>query len=132
MRRSQAFQVGRAQPVQAIVPEPAGCPQARRRPTPAPASQAALTPAMLRPIVQEAKSRWDAAGLDAAQAARLRRLDVKVADLPPGHLGLALAGAIYVDRDAAGYGWFVDATPGDDREFPASPGGPAWSHADLL
>ena len=24
---------------------------------------------------------------------------------------------IWIDRDAAGYGWFLDPTPGDDREF---------------
>src|SRR3569833_1388275 len=34
VRRSHAFHVVRAQPVQAIVPEPAGCPHARSRPTP--------------------------------------------------------------------------------------------------
>jgi hypothetical protein len=24
---------------------------------------------------------------------------------------------VVIDRDAAGHGWFVDATPGDDKEF---------------
>ena len=32
-------------------------------------------------------------------------------------LGSAVPAHIAIDGDAAGYGWFVDATPGDDAEF---------------
>lgn len=49
-------------------------------------------------------------------------------------------GRILVDDDAAGWGWFVDPTPGDDREFAFRAGGTqmravTWSainHIDLL
>ena len=43
---------------------------------------------------------------------------------------------ILIDRDAAGFGWFIDRTPGDDREFDAShdasPTSLADGHMDLL
>ena len=42
---------------------------------------------------------------------------VQVADLPGGLLGEAVGKTILIDRDAAGYGWFVDPTPADDLEF---------------
>src|SRR5262249_24346762 len=32
----------------------------------------------------------------------------------------------------AGYGWFIDATPADDSEFPATPESPAYGKVDLL
>ena len=32
-------------------------------------------------------------------------------------LGRALTNVIQIDTDAAGFGWFVDATPHDDLEF---------------
>ena len=49
-------------------------------------------------------------------------------------------GVVTQDRDAAGHGWFVDPTPGQDEEFvggaggplSAAPGGPADGREDLL
>jgi hypothetical protein len=37
-------------------------------------------------------------------------------------LGLATRTTVYIDRDAAGHGWFIDPTPAVDEEFspPAS------------
>ena len=32
-------------------------------------------------------------------------------------LGFAAGDTIWLDADAAGWGWFVDPTPGDDSEF---------------
>jgi len=32
-------------------------------------------------------------------------------------LGIASGASIILDRDAAGYGWFIDATPLDESEF---------------
>jgi hypothetical protein len=32
-------------------------------------------------------------------------------------LGETLGKTIWIDDDAAGYGWFVDPTPGDDVEY---------------
>jgi hypothetical protein len=42
---------------------------------------------------------------------------VQIVDLPGQALGAYADGVVYVDIDAAGHGWFVDATPQDDREF---------------
>jgi hypothetical protein len=40
--------------------------------------------------------------------------------LPGSYLGEAGVNRIYVDRDAAGYGWVVDPTPARDEEFASS------------
>jgi hypothetical protein len=45
---------------------------------------------------------------------------VQTADLPGNLLGLASGGSVWLDRNAAGWGWFVDPTPADDAEFLAS------------
>ncbi len=37
-------------------------------------------------------------------------------------LGEAEGSSIYISRNAAGYGWFVDPTPADDSEFSTSLG----------
>ena len=76
-----------------------------------------------------------------AAIADLAGVKVEVADLPGGTLGETDGKTILIDRDAAGYGWFVDPTPGDDSEFAATPGSPtlvaakggaAALHVDLL
>jgi len=67
--------------------------------------------------------RWLAADALAAQV--LANVQVRVADLPPGVLGLAAVHShtIWVDIDADGQGWFIDATPWADEEFMAGVGG---------
>ncbi len=40
-----------------------------------------------------------------------------VTDLPNNLLGLAAGYVVWIDQDAAGFGWFVDATPDTDDEF---------------
>ena len=103
-------------------------------------SAAPLSDSQLAPIVTEAERRWAAAD-GAAAIAGLAGVKVEVADLPAGTLGETDGKTILIDCDAAGYGWFVDATPGDDSEFAATPGGPtlvaakggaAASRVDLL
>jgi hypothetical protein len=44
------------------------------------------------------------------------RIEIRVADLDGLALGEASDGAILIDRDAAGWGWFIDATPGSDSD----------------
>ena len=73
-----------------------------------------LTSTALEPIVAEAKARWSALGADLAQVAGVR---VAVANLSGAYLGLASGNTIILDRDAAGWGWFIDATPRNDSEF---------------
>ena len=53
-----------------------------------------------------------------------------VTDLPNNLLGLAAGHVIWIDQDAAGFGWFVDSTPDTDEEF--GPGGAATERMDLL
>jgi VCBS repeat-containing protein len=73
-----------------------------------------LTDSALARIGQEATARW----------------------LTSTPLGTSFEHTILIDRDAAGFGWFIDRTPRDDREFGAShqarPTSPASGHMDLL
>jgi hypothetical protein len=82
--------------------------------------------------VQEAIARWAAAGLDAQQWNILNRVTVGIADFPGPWLGMAFPGAIWIDQNAAGFGWYLDPTPAEDSEFPATPGSPAYGKIDLL
>lgn len=72
--------------------------------------------AQAAPLFNEAYRRWatveDALHLQALKAVRLA-----VADLPDGELAQYFEGTITLDVDAAGNGWFIDATPADNREF---------------
>ncbi|MBI3465726.1 MAG: matrixin family metalloprotease, partial [Planctomycetes bacterium] len=97
-----------------------------------------LSPADARSAADAAMARWAVAGLSQSSLDRLAEIDVQVTDLRGDELGLARHGTIYVDRDAAGRGWFVDPTPAEDEEFTSVDGqlvaesGPAHARADLL
>jgi hypothetical protein len=78
---------------------------------------AAVTDAELAEIVDAAIDQWAATGLADADLATLRQVKVSVADLPDAQLGWATADRIVIDDDAAGAGWFVDATPAANEEF---------------
>jgi hypothetical protein len=88
-----------------------------------------LTPEEVQPIEQEAIRLWVTAG---AKPASFKDVDLGIVDLPGSGLGLAAADTIWLDKDAAGHGWYIDATPADNSEFPAGPGSPAYGHVDLL
>jgi len=75
-----------------------------------------LTQAQLQPLLAEAARRW-AMVEDASFVDRLGAVTVAIADLPGDEVGNYVDGRILVDIDAGGRGWFVDATPQDDREF---------------
>jgi membrane-associated phospholipid phosphatase len=68
----------------------------------------------VRPLLTEALARWQAAGVDTSA---LAGVDVHIADLGGLTLGKAAGGAIWLDDNAAGWGWFVDRTPQSDSEF---------------
>ncbi|MDA1053499.1 MAG: Ig-like domain-containing protein [Planctomycetota bacterium] len=70
----------------------------------------------------------DASGLDSIVAAASARLGLadgsllgditfRIADLEGAYLGLATPSEILIDRDAAGYGWFIDDSPLQDEEY---------------
>jgi hypothetical protein len=98
-----------------------------------------LTDAALARIGQEATTRWltsTPASMHDAIRAAASSITFAIADLPGQTLGTSFGQTILIDRDAAGFGWFIDRTPRDDREFAAShharPTSPAYGHMDLL
>jgi Ca2+-binding RTX toxin-like protein len=83
-----------------------------------------LTEAQLVSIVEEAKNRWGESGLvDDEGAALLDTVSFAVVDLDGLALGYTSKNVVQIDTDAAGHGWFVDATPCDDAEFTLQPVG---------
>jgi hypothetical protein len=80
---------------------------------------AAVTSEALAPIVAEAIARWVDAGISDQQLAVLQSTQFQIVDLGINsrELGNARPGLVQIDDDAAGHGWFIDATPEDDAEF---------------
>ncbi|HVK12094.1 MAG TPA: hypothetical protein VM597_25305, partial [Gemmataceae bacterium] len=74
----------------------------------------ALRDARAERLLPAALARWEAAGVDTSA---LPALDVRVADLGGLTLARAADGVLWVDDDAAGWGWFADKTPRNDSEF---------------
>ena len=75
-----------------------------------------LTEEQLQPIIIEAEQRLTAAtGIQVTSA--MTGLSVRIVNLPGNMLGAEAGNTIFIDRNAAGYGWFVDPTPADDSEF---------------
>jgi len=64
-----------------------------------------LDEGQLAAVVVEARNRWQAAGLTAAQIKILDTVSVTIADLPRGELGEAAHGAIKINAIADGRGW---------------------------
>ncbi|WP_218934708.1 FG-GAP-like repeat-containing protein [Rosistilla ulvae] len=75
---------------------------------------------------------WQRAGLSDQGLDRLRDLGVEIEDLDGDLLGLAEQDRIAIDLNAAGFGWFVDATPDDDSEFQQNGDPAAAASIDLL
>jgi hypothetical protein len=98
-----------------------------------------LTQAEVGFLVDQAIARWEAAGATPGQLAAMRAANFVVADMPGVEAGTSSGHTILLDSNGAGFGWFVDATPGDDSEFNgsgtrlmANDGGPAAGKLDLL
>ncbi len=90
----------------------------------------------MAPIVTAAISRLAGSGLTDEQLALLHSTDVTIRDLPSDYLGYTNSqGHVLIDVDAAGHGWFNDATPSDDAEFTggvALAGSAAGGQVDLV
>jgi hypothetical protein len=102
-----------------------------------------VLPASFEPLLTAATARWAAAGATTAELDRLGDVQVIVADLPGALLGetSAAQNTIWIDSNAAGYGWFLDGTPelheeftsgGSANQWLAREGGPADGRVDLL
>ncbi|MEE4314510.1 MAG: Calx-beta domain-containing protein [Desulfofustis sp.] len=97
-----------------------------------------LTQQQLDSIVGEAIERWEATlavvDPDIDIDGILGDIEFQVVDFKGygrGILGQTTPDVIYIDADAAGWGWFVDPTPEDDAEF-SEPGGDDEDRMDLL
>jgi hypothetical protein len=96
----------------------------------------------LAPIVEEAIARWSKAlGNNDSLVTSLYNVSFQIVDFNDLTLGRAIGDTVLIDVDAAGYGWFVDATPYDDVEFSlkisdeellATGTSEAYGHMDLL
>ncbi|HYT92938.1 MAG TPA: VCBS repeat-containing protein, partial [Gemmataceae bacterium] len=87
--------------------------------------------------VAVALDRLQQAGVNPAVLDRLKGVTAVLQELPPGQLGVVLPQdrQMVLSPDGAGYGWFVDPTPGQDEEFAdglALPAGAADGREDLL
>ena len=99
-----------------------------------------LSDLQLALIVDEATSRWTPTGLTDEQLNRLNSAFFVITDLEDGVIGTTYDLGIEIDVDAAGHGWFVDATPSDAVEFDTitanteavATTGDAFGHIDLL
>ncbi len=81
---------------------------------PGQANRETLTAEQVQPLLTEALARWQFAGVDTSG---LTDINIQIADLGGATLGLASGHTIWLDDNAAGWGWFVDPTPRDDSEF---------------
>jgi hypothetical protein len=100
-----------------------------------PGGAAPLSADQLQAAVSAALARLSSAGTDPALLNSLGSAQYDVAALPPGVLGLTDVAArhVLISADAAGYGWFADASAGSDAAFaPGGPGSPAAGKMDLL
>jgi glucose/arabinose dehydrogenase len=88
-----------------------------------------LTAAQVNALVPEAFARCQAAGVDTSS---LAGLDIRIADLGGTTLGLTAGHTIWLDDNAAGWGWFVDRSPGDDSEFSTAGDQGEQNHMELL
>jgi hypothetical protein len=74
--------------------------------------------AQLDRIVEFAAKQWlEALQGDTSVLTVLNGISVGFADLPGAQLGSVGPHVILLDADAAGYGWFIDATPSQNEEF---------------
>ncbi len=93
---------------------------------------------VLQPTILQALTSWHSAGADSAVLRKLANVSVTIADLPGNVLARTVGRAIVLDQDAAGNGWFVDASPWDQIEFGGIEGagyaisGAASNRIDLL
>jgi len=79
-------------------------------------SAPSLTRRQLAPIADEAIRRMTISS-GTAGSELLAGVKFEIADLPDELLAETAGRTVRIDRSAAGYGWYLDRTPADDREF---------------
>lgn len=100
----------------------------------APADAVRIDAERVASLADAALTQWSGLGLSVAVMEQLSQVQYVVVDLPGNELGRADGHTVYLDVDAAGWGWFVDATPTRDEEFVAGTAvdPAAVDHMDLL
>jgi hypothetical protein len=95
--------------------------------------------AELQSVADAAIQRFQAAGATLNQLSLLHNVQFQIQNLGgPGYLGLTTSRSqVLIDDNGAGYGWYIDAMPLDNREFKKADGrlratGKAKQHMDLL
>jgi hypothetical protein len=73
-----------------------------------------VRPTPLRPLVDEAITRWSRQGIDRAVFSGVQ---FQIADLGGNRLGQTDGKVITLDLNAAGHGWYIDRRPATDDEF---------------
>jgi hypothetical protein len=76
--------------------------------------QPVLNVADATPVLGAAIQLWADAGVNTSGLAKIQLV---VVDLPDTLIARTEGTTIYLDVDAAGYGWFVDATPLESHEY---------------
>ncbi len=77
-----------------------------------------------------ALARWQAAGVSELILEHLAAIDILFSDLPNDQLAATQGNFIVLDSNAAGHGWFVDATPGNNVEFTSDASGSLIANTD--
>ena len=90
---------------------------------------AVLTTQQASSMLAAAVSRFKASGINTAA---LKNVNIRIANLGGTTLGFASGNTIWLDDNAAGWGWFVDQTPLDDSEFLLSGDQGEQNRIDLL
>jgi len=80
-------------------------------------STVTISEAQALSVLDAARSRWYHLPGGSSLRNKLSQVRIVVTDLPDSCLGISEGTTIYLDRDAAGYGWFVDRTPTTSEEF---------------
>jgi hypothetical protein len=72
-------------------------------------------------LAEAALERWYSDGTFSAELlARIDNVRFEIVDLPGQMLAFTTWDVIYIDASAAGFGWFIDATPSDSNAFTMS------------
>lgn len=77
-----------------------------------------------------ALNRWQTAGVSELLLEHLAAIDILFSDLPNDQLAATQGNFIVLDANAAGHGWFVDTTPGNDAEFTRDASGAMLANID--
>ncbi len=73
-----------------------------------------LNQAIAAPVIESAKLNWHGLGIALSE---LDDISFVTTNLPGTQLGYTAGNTIFLDEDAAGWGWFIDQTPDEQEEF---------------